>query len=150
MEDFMAIPDRTVLDDIRAVMVSASLPVWATRATGLLLPQGVIVFLIHLFNGFQADHASFPLGLKLDPLHSIVHIVWGAIGVYVGFFRPRWAVPYLIAFGVYYIALATFGAFTDIHFGLQLGWRENLAHWTLGPIGLIIGLYGLWRGSKST
>lgn len=132
----------------RSLALSASLPVWAARFTALLLPQGTLALLLHAYFGFEADHAGFPLGLKLDPLHAATHMAWGAAGAYVGFLKPRWAVPYMLAFGVYYVALSFLGTFTGYHFGMQLGWRENVAHWTLGPLGLLIGLYGLARPDR--
>lgn len=136
---------RRVLDGAWAIAASASVPVWAARYTAILLPQGIIAFLLHVSTGFGADHADFPIGFKLDAIHAITHVAWGAAGAYFGFFRPRWAVPYLIVFGVYYVTLSFLGTFTGYHFGMHLGPRENLAHWTLGPLGLIIGLYGLWQ-----
>lgn len=146
----MATRLQDACESLRRLAASASLPVWAARYTSILLPQGLLAFLLHAWLGFEANHADFPVGIKLDAVHAVTHILWGAAGAYYGFVRPNLAVPYLIVFGVYYVALSAFGTFTDYHFGLQLGLRENIAHWTLGPLGLLIGLYGLWQERRQS
>jgi len=132
------------IDDVWTIATTSVICVWGARVAGLLLPQGTISFLTHAYYGFEADYHDFPFGIQLDAIHAVTHMMWGAAGLYIGFFRTSWAVPYMVLFGVYYVTLSFFGTFTEYHFGLSLGERENTAHWTLGSLGLVTGLYGLW------
>jgi hypothetical protein len=126
---------------LRSVVESAPVHVWAARATGLLLPQGLLVVAIYAVLGFDLPLDSLPLGIRIDPLHAVMHAIWGAAGAFVGFVRPQWSIPWLIVFGIYYVTMAILGTFTDIHFGLHLGPRENSFHLVIGSASLILGVY---------
>ena len=110
------------------------------QATILFAAQGVVLLLIYSIRGFNTDPYSLPLGLQLDPRHSVIHLLFGIIGAAIGFWQPEGAVPFTLVFGVFYIALAIFGTFTPIHFGMKLGLSENGLHWTLGTLAAVIGL----------
>jgi hypothetical protein len=116
-----------------------ALAILACQITGVLALQGTVVLAFYALAGPPADPSRLPPGLRLDPLHAVVHLAIGLIGGYVGFYRPSSAFHFLRAFAVVYIALAIFGSFTSIHFGMQLGLDENLFHWTVGTI---VGLIG--------
>lgn len=134
--------------DLRAALASAPLPVWAARAGCYFLLQGAGLLTAYAMLGFDTDPDSFPPGLRLDPLHAGVHLVWGIAATYVGFVRPRWATPFILAFAVFYLGLAIVGTFTSQHFGLRLGAGENMFHWLAGPAALAVGLYGLMTGRR--
>ena len=127
--------------NLREMIDTAPLHVWAARATGLLLPQGLVVLLVYTVLGFDLPLDSLPLGLRIDPLHASMHVIWGAVGLFVGFVRPQWAIPWLIVFGVYYVTMSFFGFLTAVHFGLHLGPRENSFHLLIGLGSLLFGLY---------
>lgn len=110
------------------------------QATILFAAQGVLLLLIYSIRGFNTDPYSLPLGLQLDPRHSVIHLLFGLIGAAIGFWQPEGAVPFTVGFGIFYVALAVFGTFTAIHFGMKLGLSENALHWTLGSIALVIGV----------
>ncbi len=110
------------------------------QATILFAAQGVLLLLIYSVRGFDTDPRSLPLGLQLDPRHSVIHLLFGLIGAAIGFWQPEGAVPFTLFFGLFYVALAIFGTFTSIHFGMKLGFSENSLHWTLGTIAAVIGL----------
>jgi hypothetical protein len=131
--------------DLQAVIRSAPLHVWAARATSLLLPQGIVVLLIYTILGFDLPLETLPLSLRIDPLHATMHVLWGAAGLFIGFVRPQWSIPWLIIFGVYYVTMSMFGFFTHTHFGLHLGPRENSFHLFIGSAALIFGLYSAAR-----
>jgi hypothetical protein len=135
---------------IVAIFRSAPLPVWAARATGLLLPQGIVVLVIYAVFGFDLPLDSMPLGLRIDPLHAVMHIIWGTAGLLIGFRRPQWAIPWLIIFGIYYVAMSMLGFFTHTHFGLHLGPRENSFHLFIGAGAFLFGIYSAvrWRGAQ--
>jgi vacuolar-type H+-ATPase subunit I/STV1 len=101
--------------------------------------QGVIVLALYAFMGPQTTPDDLPLGLQLDPLHGVIHLLSGLIGGYIGFWRPSAAVRFLQLFAVFYLLLAVFGTFTSIHFGLQIAPPENVLHWTLGLVAAAIG-----------
>jgi Domain of unknown function (DUF4383) len=97
------------------------------------------------YYGFKTDPHSFALGFRLDPIHAAVHFVWGMVGTYIGFFRPRYATPFVLSFAAFYTVMAVLGTFTPYHLGMMLNDQVNLFHWFLVPPAWAIGLYGLWR-----
>ena len=109
------------------------------RATVLFAAQGALLLLIYSVRGFDTNPDSLPLGLQLDPRHSVIHLLFGLIGAAIGFWQPEGAVPFTLFFGLFYIGLAIFGTFTPIHFGMQLLLPENALHWTLGSLAAVIG-----------
>jgi hypothetical protein len=133
----------------RTLFESAPLVVWAARASLYFLIQGGLLLLAYAYYGFGTDPDSFPLGLKLDPMHAAVHFVWGIAGTYIGFLRPRWATAFVLAFALFYTVLAILGTFTTHHLGMQLNDRVNLFHWALVFPAWAIGLYGLWHERHS-
>ena len=104
----------------------------------LFVFQGIIILVIYSLRGFDANPDSLPPGLRLDPIHGVIHLVTGLIGTYFAFWRPLRAIAFLRVFTVFYLGLAVFGTFTDIHFGLQLEVEENLFHWPMGLIAAAI------------
>ncbi len=97
----------------------------------LFVLQGLAILVIYGMRGFDTSPDSLPQGLRLDPMHGVIHFVTGLIGTYFAFWRPSGALMFLRIFTVFYLGLAIFGTFTDIHFGLQLELEENLFHWPL-------------------
>jgi hypothetical protein len=121
------------------------LVVWAARLSLYFLAQGGILLLSYAYYGFKTDPHSFALGFRLDPIHATVHFVWGLVGTYIGFFRPRYATPFVLSFAAFYTVMAVLGTFTPYHLGMMLNDQVNLFHWFLVPPAWAIGLYGLWR-----
>lgn len=115
---------------------------WAVfycRIMALFALQGVILMALYAVRGFDAHPDTMPPGLKLDPLHSVIHLVTGLIGAYIGFWRPSVAVRFIQIFSVFYLLLAVLGTFTNFHFGMQLQLEENALHWPLGTLAALIG-----------
>src|SRR5947209_8018188 len=108
------------------------------QATILFAAQGVLLLLIYSVLGFNTSPYLLPLGLQLDPRHAVIHLLFGLIGATIGFRQPRGAVAFTAFFGLFYIALAIFGTFTPIHFGMKLAFSENALHWSLGLLAVII------------
>lgn len=125
------------------------LVVWAARFSVYFLAQGAALLLAYAIYGFRTDPSTFPLGFRLDPIHAGVHFVWGLVGTYIGFFRPRLATYFVLAFAAFYTVLAVLGSFTHYHFGMRLGSQVNLFHWSLVGPAWAIGLYGLWCERRS-
>ena len=134
---------------IVAVARRTPVGIWAARATALLLPQGLIVLLIYAIAGFDLPLDRLPLGFRIDPLHALMHVVWGAAGAFVGFLRPQWSTPWLFVFGIYYFAVAMLGMFTDIRFGLHFGIRDNSFHFVVGSAAVAIGLYSAMTAHRT-
>ena len=121
------------------------LVVWTARLSLYFLVQGGIILLSYAYYGFGTDPSSFALGFRLDPIHAAVHFVWGLVGSFIGFYRPRYATYFILAFAVFYTVMAVLGTFTPYHFGMRLDDRVNMFHWSLLPFAWGIGLYGLWQ-----
>jgi hypothetical protein len=96
--------------------------------------QGAAVLLVYAARGFDLPLGALPLGLQLDPIHAVLHLVTGIVAAVIGFAGPRLARPFLQVFAVLYLGLAVFGTFTDHHFGMHLALDENLFHWTVGTL----------------
>src|SRR6266540_7496223 len=77
------------------------LVVWAARLSLYFLAQGGILLLSYAYYGFKTDPHNFALGFRLDPIHAAVHFVWGLVGTYIGFYRPRYATAFVLAFAVF-------------------------------------------------
>jgi hypothetical protein len=86
--------------------------------------QGALLLLIYWVRGFDTNPDSLPLGLELDPRQAVIHLLFGIIGAAIGFWQPEGAVPFTVFFGLFYIALAIFGTFTPIHFGMWM-WQQR-------------------------
>jgi len=101
------------------------------RAMALFALQGAVVLGLYAVQGWHTDPSSLPLGLQLDPLHGLIHLVTGMLGAYFGFLRPARALAFLQLFAVFYLSLAVLGTFTHVHLGMQLELPENALHWAL-------------------
>ncbi len=121
------------------------LVVWAARCSVYLLAQGALVLLAFAYYGFDSDPESFALGFRIDPVLAAMHLAWGLVGTFIGFFRPRYALPFVLAFAAFYTALAVLGSFTAVDLGMALSERVNRFHWLAGIAAWGVGLYTLWR-----
>ena len=124
------------------------LVVWAARLSAYFLAQGALVLLAYAYYGFDTNPESFALGFRIDPILAAVNLAWGAAGTYVGFFRPRYALRYVLAFAAFYTLLAVLGSFTATHLGMLLNDRVNRFHWVIALAAWAIGLYALWLWRK--
>jgi hypothetical protein len=104
----------------------------------LFVLQGIVILVLYTLRGFDTHPDTLPPGLRLDPLHGIIHLVTGLIGSYVVFWKPHNALNFLRAFTIFYLGLAILGTFTPAHFGMQLEFEENSFHWTLSLIAVAI------------
>jgi hypothetical protein len=110
---------------------------------GLLLEGGGLLLVNAL---------ALPLAVGTnDTRHNLLHVVWG-IGLLAiaatphvsGSRRTAWAA---LIFGVFYVTLGVLGVVMDRPFGLQLGPGENVFHFTVGPLALVLGARALLRSS---
>lgn len=99
----------------------------------------------YAYYGFGTDPQSFALGFRLDPLQAALNFLWGLAGSYIGFFRPRLATAYVLAFAAFYTLLVAFCTFTPYTFGIQLNQRAQIFYWIVVVIAWIVGLLGLRR-----
>ncbi len=100
--------------------------------------QGIVILALYALRGFDTDPDTLPPGLRLDPLHGVIHLVTGLIGTYFAYWRSSGALSFLRAFTVFYLGLAILGTFTHSHFGMQLEFEENAFHWTISLIAVAI------------
>ena len=119
-------------------LTQVNLARWYCQAMTLFAFQGAALLATYAMRGWDTDPNSLPLGLQLDARHAVIHLVSGLAGAYFGFVKPQGALRFLQLFTVFYLALAVFGTFTNVHFGLQLELPENTLHWFLGSVGAAI------------
>ena len=117
--------------------------VWAARCSLYFLAQGGILLLSYAYFGFGKDPNSFAIGFRLDPILAAVHFVWGLAGTFIGFYRPRYATAFVLAFAAFYTVLAALGSFTHYHLGMKLDANVNFFHWCVAVLAWAIGLYAL-------
>jgi hypothetical protein len=108
-----------------------------------------VVFLLVGILGFVQPHL---LGAHLTPAHNLVHLVSGAIALYLGFAGSfSGAKNFCLIFGLVYLALGFLGLFVfgtgadkmwDVAGILQLGKVDHLIHVVLGVVFLAGGLLG--------
>lgn len=121
------------------------LVVWAARLSLYFLAQGGLLLLSYAYYGFDTDPQSFSVGFRLDPIQAAVNFAWGLAGAYVGFYRPRHALGFVLAFGAFYTLLAGLSTFTPYAFGMQIGTRGKLFYWLAAAVAWAAALYPLRR-----
>src|SRR4026208_510990 len=89
--------------------------------TALFALQGLVLMGLYAVRGFDTPPDAMPLGLKLDPLHSVIHLVSGLIGTAIALWRPGAALRFVQIFSVFYLMLAVLGTFAPdhMHLGMQ-------------------------------
>jgi hypothetical protein len=106
---------------------------------GLLLEGGGLLLV---------NAMALPLAVGTnDTRHNLLHVVWG-IGLLAIAVTPQgrastrvaWAA---LVFGVFYVALGVLGVVLDRPFGLLLGPGENVFHFVVGPLALVLGARAL-------
>ena len=77
-----------------------------------------------------------------DPLHALIHIVWGTTMLLflAGRANDGQIVALALIFGGFYVSLAFLGVLVYHPFGLELGPFENAFHFVVGPSTLALGL----------
>lgn len=125
------------------------LVVWAARLSVYFLAQGALVLLAYAYYGFGSDPESFALGFRIDPTLATLNLLWGAVGTFIGFFRPRYSLIYVLAFAAFYTGLALLGNFTDAHLGMILNERINRFHWVVALLAWAIGLAAFRRKRRA-
>jgi hypothetical protein len=123
--------------------------VWAARCAIYFLAQGGILLLSYAYYGFKTDPHSFAIGFRLDPILAAVHFAWGLAGTIIGFYRPRYATAFVLAFAAFFTVLAALGSFTHRHLGMMLDPNVNVFHWVVALLAWAIGLYALWHKPRT-
>ncbi len=115
------------------------LVVWAARCSAYFLALGGLMLLSYAYYGFDTDPQSFPPGFRLNPLQAGVNFIWGLAGTLIGFFKPRFATAYVLAFAAFYTLVAGLGTFAGSALGMELGtaakvfyWLVVVGAWTIG------------------
>jgi hypothetical protein len=128
--------NQTLLDPMRLVRLYI-----LALGAGLLLEGAGLVLV-------NALTLPLPVGSN-DTRHNMLHVVWGigllaiaAVPQVPGSTRVARAA---LVFGVFYVVLGALGVLLDRPFGLLLGPGENVFHFIVGPLALILG----WRALTS-
>lgn len=114
---------------------------WVGVAGALLLVQGALSLAIDLSGMVLPSLVQAFVG---DPRHASIHVFWGA--VMLALLASRGDRPTLarlsLAFGIFYLALGILGVAVNHPLGLVLGPGENAFHFLVGPVSLILGIWG--------
>jgi hypothetical protein len=124
-------------------------PAWQARqlitlVTGAMFVVAAVAgFAVTGVSGFVDHHTGETLlGLEVNPLHNVVHLVFGVAGLVMGT-RLTWAQAYGWQLLVGYGGVFVFGLFaveeTDINL-LSLNQNDNWFHLALALVGLLIVL----------
>ena len=133
-------------------MVSRIVPLvrpclWVLGA-GLLLEGAALLIL----GALPTDLLTMiPLVAELDPLHNVIHVVWGLIilGLLITGLTDSGAARLSLSFGVFYVAFGFLGILVHHPFGLILDIGQNAFHLIVGPAALCLGILSL-RTRRST
>jgi hypothetical protein len=106
---------------------------------GLLLEGGGLLLV---------NAMALPLAVGTnDTRHNLLHVVWGIGLLAIAATPPSGASTRVaraaLVFGMFYVALGVLGVVLDRPFGLLLGPGENVFHFVVGPIALILGVRAL-------
>ena len=131
---------------------TAPLPlvVWAARCSAYFLALGGIMLLSYAFYGFDTEPQSFPPGFRLSPLQASVNFIWGLVGTLIGFFRPRFATAFVLAFAAFYTLVAGLGTFAGSALGMELGTSAKVFYWVVVAGTWAVGLNALWKQRRGT
>lgn len=107
-----------------------------------LLGQGTLSIVLrasgHLLSG--------PVGAfaHADYAHATIHVLWGAVmlALVAAGISSADAVTLALIFGIFYTGLAVLGVAVHHPFGLTLNTGENVFHFVVGPVTLLMGLRG--------
>jgi hypothetical protein len=101
----------------------------------LLLVQGAIGLVVRAAG--RDPHGT--TRLLSDPLHSSVHVVWGAALLAVFVYREA-ALDraVLLAFGLFYVGFLALGLAVHHPFGMAIDGKENVFHAVIGPLALLV------------
>jgi hypothetical protein len=125
------------------------LVVWAARCSAYFLALGGIMLASYLFYGFDTDPQSFPPGFRLNPLQAGINFIWGLVGTLIGFFKPRFATAFVLAFAAFYTLVAGLGTFAGSALGMELGTPAKVFYWVVVAFAWAAGLWGLFRPSDA-
>lgn len=130
---------------------TAPLPfvVWACRFTAYFLALGAIMLLSYAVYGFNTDPQSFPPGFRLNPPQAFVNFVWGLIGTLIGFFRPRYATIFMLAFAAFYTLVASLGTFAGGVLGMELGTPAKVFFWVVVAASWATGINGFLQRRRA-
>lgn len=123
--------------------------VWAARFSSYFLALGGIMLVSYAVYGFDTDPMSFPSGFHLNPAQAAVNLAFGLAGTLIGFFWPRYATAFVLAFAASYTGIAVFGTFSDSALGMHLGTSAKIFYWVVVAFAWAVGLYALFKPKKS-
>ena len=121
------------------------LTVWAARLSVLMLARGGLLLLAYAIYGFDTDPNDFALGFRLDPLNAAIQCLWGAAGTIIGFYRPRFASIFVLAFAIFYSIVVLLGMLTPYDLAANVGDREHLLYMFMAVSGWAVWGYALWQ-----
>ncbi len=101
------------------------------------------------YYGFDTDPQSFPPGFRLNPLQAGVNFIWGLTGTLIGFFRPRFAIAFVLAFAAFYTLVAGLGTFAGSALGMVLGTPAKVFYWVVVAGAWAVGLRALLRKRRA-
>jgi hypothetical protein len=104
------------------------------------------------FDNFADHDAGEELfGFHVNPLHSVVHLVLGVLGL-VAWMRRPWTLAYGVLTLVGYGAAAIYGVYAlDEEWDfLALNEADNWLHLALAAVGLLVAALAYWEMSRET
>ena len=126
------------------------LVVWAARCSAYFLALGGIMLVSYLVYGFDTDPQTFPPGFRLNPLQAGVNFIWGLVGTAIGFFRPRFATAFVLAFAAFYTLVALLGTFAGSALGMELGTPAKVFYWVVVAGAWAVGLWALLKPRQAS
>jgi hypothetical protein len=121
------------------------LEVWAARCSVYLLAQGALVLLAYAYYGFNTDPHRFALGFRVDPVQGGFHLLWGLFGTFIGFYRPRYATPFVLAGAAFFAALGIIGTLNAHALAMTFDAKTNLFNWCIALLATAAGSFALGR-----
>ena len=125
------------------------LEVWAARFSAYFLALGGIMLVSYAVYGFDTDPQDFPPGFRLNPLQAGVNFIWGLVGTAIGFFRPRFAIAFVLAFAAFYTLVAGLGTFAGSALGMQLGTPAKVFYWVVVAFAWGVGVRALLKPQRN-
>lgn len=83
------------------------------------------------------------------PPQAFVNFVWGLIGTLIGFFRPRYATIFMLAFAAFYTLVASLGTFAGGVLGMELGTPAKVFFWVVVAASWATGINGFLQRRRA-
>ena len=125
-------------------MVERAVPAWTTnRIVAMVI--GVVFLIIGILGLIFAPTHGTILGLEVDLVHNLVHLVTGILGIAAA--MTGWSRLFNQVFGIIYLLLGLAGLIPSLYFGgrllglIHINTADTVLHLVVGVVAAGVGFF---------